>query len=61
MRGKVSIAAVRKANDKMNGKVSMHKSTGSGIAVTVKTGKLSKTYAISSDKITQAYKLAKSK
>lgn len=61
MRGKVSIAAVRKANDKMNGKVSAHRIAGSGIAVTVKTGKLIKTYAISSDKIAQAYKLAKSK
>ena len=61
MKGRVSILAVRKANDKMSGKVSVQKSFGSGIAVTVKTGKLSKTYTISSDKITQAYKIAKSK
>jgi len=61
MRSRISISTVRKANDRMSNKVVGHKSAGSAFTISVKTGKLNKSYSISSEKINQAYKLAKAK
>lgn len=61
MKNRISLGAVRKANDKMNGRIIEKRSIGGGIIVTVKTGKLNKSYPISDSMIVNAYKTAKSK
>lgn len=61
MRSRISISTVRKANDKMGNKVVVPKTVGSSITISVRTGKLNKSYDISNEKINNAYKLAKAK
>lgn len=59
MGNRITISTVRKANDKMKSGGVILGSTGKAFAVTVRTGKLNKTYNISNEKINQAYKLSK--